>query len=356
MIEENTKTNNDTYIKIGAVVGMALLLFGAAYLIFIRPRLDFDPQQANITCKVEVSKDPAVFDCKDELGNKVELNSHFTREKVDQDYVKGGNGFKLTITKMVNGKPVGTLPPFELPVKTDYREMNPARKSLVVTTKTAFDQLIKRASSKDSITRVVDFFLDDTSGVDELTAQKVGKFLKDYVADAKTAGDKLDLSLYLITDSTFVTTRNFKSTDPDFEAALNKELADEYLKVRPQRGDSSIASTLVQALARNKGREYREVILVTDGIENVPGKVSLLPKGAQRPLLMDRAKWNDLANAMFADYQPQMPDLTGATVTLYALPSIPKSEETAVQNAFSFWTERFFVPAGAAMQSPHFER
>lgn len=352
---ENQNTNN-TLIKVSAVAGVVILLSVVVYIIFVRPRMNFSPTQAAVTCEVHVDKTPLDFVCKDEYEEKIDLSKLFLKNVVDSDYVKAGNGFTVTVTKFKSGKQLGSKPlVFDLPVKTDYGQKNPQRKQEVMASKELFEEFLARAGSKEPVIRVVDYFLDDTSGVDQVIADKVGKQIKDFVADVKASGDKLDLTLYTVTDSAFVTVRNFKSDQPNFDAELNKQLAEDFLQVRGPRDTSSIASTLIQALAKNKDRQYREVILVTDGIENVPGKVSLLPNGPQRSLLMDREKWNELSDLMFGK-PATLPELSGVSVTLIALPNIPKAEEKAVQNAFAFWTEKFFTPAKAAMQTPRFER
>lgn len=281
----------------------------------------------------------------------IDIEKTFSKENMKA--MEGGKGLKVIMVTTVRGREISrrtvlTLEPWEKYEATS----NPARRRNIAEIREQLTNMVTKFEINQ--TWVIDFVLDDTEGVDLVLAQKAKAIFDKLEVDERIKiGDGVDISFtrlskgdYLQRDQIIVPVKSgnsgkYQEVLAGFNNLLTKRLG---------TSESSVARGLLNALNANSGRENREIIIISDGLENSSqtGITFYEKKGGLEQL--KPSNWEKLDQAFLAD--GQQPQLNGATVSWYAPPAAANHSKE-VQLGFKYW-EHLLGNLGAIEVKTHF--
>lgn len=325
-IAASTNKTSNKLLVVGGAIGLIIV----AVLGLLSPVLVKMYNQAHYTNEslgVEIIREAA-------KKPSVNLDEIFSRDNVRD--MEQGKGLKVTLVTKIRGKEIHRrgileLAPWDYPEQTS----NPKRRAAVAETREKLSQMINNFDINQNW--VIDFILDDTDGVQPDLIQKAkAVFNKLELDDRIKIGDGVDISFSRLTSNDYRNREQVvvppKCKDPgkyldQIQAAFNS-----LTEKNSRKAESAVARGLINALAANSGRENREIIIISDGLENSKGISFYNADGLK---VMDESNWPQLDEAFLKD-MPQ-PDLDKATVSWYAPPSAKDKSEN-VRKGFKYWT------------------
>lgn len=343
-----TAKNGQTSLGGKMIFGLAaIVVVGIVALFWAAPLLVKRYNNANYTSSyIEVEM---LREATKTARPNLDLDKTFSQENMRE--MENGKGLKvIMVTKVrdkeINRRTIVTLEPWESFEATSY----PERRRNIAEVK---DRLTSMVTNFDiNQNWVIDFILDDTEGVDEALAQKATVIFNKLELDERIKiGDGVDISFtrlssndYLQREQIIVPVKSGSSKYMDIRAGLDKLLAK-----RPGKSESSVARGLLNALNANSGRENREIIIISDGLENSPdtGVTFYNEKGLKQ---LDPSNWEALDQTFLKDIE--QPQLNGGTVAWYAPPAAAKHSKQ-VQLGFKYWTH-LLAKLGAVEVNTHF--
>jgi hypothetical protein len=278
---------------------------------------------------------PVIREATKTIRPTIDLDKTFSPENMKA--MESGKGLIVTLVTTVHDKEIArrtllTLKPWDHYEATS----NPERRRDIADIKERLTNMIKNFEIHQ--TWVIDFVLDDTDGVTDLLTEKAKSIFDKLELDERIRiGDGVDISFIRLSNNDYLQRDNI--VVPSQTAEVSKYLNQinigfkKLLAKRAGRNESSVARGLLNALNANSGRENREIIIISDGLENsqLTG-VSFYGKEGLKQL--DPSNWDKLDQNFLSGIQ--QPQLAGSTVSWFAPPSA-ESHSKEVQLSFKYW-------------------
>jgi hypothetical protein len=253
--------------------------------------------------------------------------------------VELGQGLEFTFEKSYNGKVLSEDCKKVLKFKAFSRpeeEDGPVRRAAMDKFKEELASAIKWYNEYQPVTWNIEVYLDDTSGVSEPLKKQVFEKVKDLkIGDLIKRGDSINLYTYKVSSDEFMKSYKIqidsilvqpdgKPKVVDVPAYLKEAdqkidgLLDGLTKSQTTKPASSIATSFFNSAAENTGKNYRILLVFSDGVEHRPG-ITADFYSQDRQILKDQSKWSDLDTRM-TKLKP-FPNLENCLVYWYAPPS-----------------------------------
>lgn len=255
--------------------------------------------------------------------------------------VELGQGLEFTFEKSYNGKVLSEDCKKVLKFKAFSRpeeEDGPVRRAAMDKFKEELALAVEWYNEYQPVTWNIELYLDDTSGVTDLHKQQVIEKVKDLkLDDLIKRGDALNIYSYRISSDEFMKTYKINIESILAQADGKPRVVDvpAYLKEANEKIDSliqgltksqtakpasSIATSFFNSAAENTGKNYRILMVFSDGVEHRPG-ITADFYSTDRELIKkeDPEKWAELDKRM-TNLKP-FPDLSGCVVNWFAPPA-----------------------------------
>lgn len=329
------KPSVNIWAIIGLSLGVVVVLGGAFWAVTIRGS-SFTPQVSRMAFERELLQPPPL------------APNIFSNENIRRLYK--GNGMEVAFIIKHLGRQYSRIE-FKIETWKYGSPDNPTgvrgmgeRRTYVKRKMAEFSEMLAKFRAHQPMIWKIEFYLDDTEGVNEATRAKVLEIWKGLqIPELIALGDGFNIQFCRITATDYLNGKRVQvpQNSPDSREKYIREVEqglDWLLEDRKPTKQSSIATGLFNQMNENAGRDsVRYIYIFSDGLENHASTASVYRDPG---LLLDEGRWQELDRAITV-YE-SFPDLKGAFVDWHFPPPPPGRESLSnlIRASREYWRSR----------------